>query len=116
MIITKLLVILSNGKTFNNFDEAMSYIIELNEWDGDDVGFKIDYFGLNSDSCAIGKDKSHDLVRLYSNEKKNEKELVRFLNFIRIHINGMTVKIDYQDMYKRPIDKLSEKLYSEEWE
>ncbi|MBA0883873.1 hypothetical protein [Flavobacterium undicola] len=112
MILTNITINNNSGKKFNDFYDALSDIIENEEFEYS-VTPKIDSFAINSDSGAIGKEKSHCILKLYFLDENNHNQ--DFTEFIRIQLNKFSIQITYSDMYGRSIDSMTEKLHFRPW-
>lgn len=115
MIITDFKLYNDAGNIFNNFYDLVSYIDSSNNLKFVDVNPKIDSFEINSENGgAIGKDQSHSIFKFYYFENNNYNK--EYIEFIREQLNNYTLSISYNDLYKRNIDCMKEKLRFKPWE
>ena len=97
MIMTKM-EICENNKVISN---TFSQLILPCE---DDVEFDFSFFSLSSENAIVAKDKTLTLIKIKG--KKSEIDFKKFINKTRKRLDGLTLKIEYSDIYHRKIETL----------
>jgi len=102
LIIKNIIIIDVNGRTFKNFHQLLTPL----KTEHDD--FIIDVFRISNNHCAVGKENNIPLLKISNN--KNEIQTKGLISEMVEKLNGHTIKIEYYDMYKRPMEPLVENI------
>lgn len=101
MIITDILIKNSLGQVHNDFEK----LVETNN---NKVKVGIGTFKVSNNHCAVGKDGEIKLLIL-----EGDYHDTIYMEYIKTIINKLkdyTLEVKYNDMYKRPMEPISEKI------
>ncbi len=101
MIISKMIIRDSQNETFNNFRELLTPFKK-------NIKLEYEFLDFSNNHFALVKDKAETLMRIEGN--KDDTEFLNYLKEIKIILSNCTLEISYEDMYKRKIDTLNEKI------